>query len=204
MKNYELLYITDPSNEESIEDTRKRIEGIITGREGTVTSFNKLGKKRLAYPIQKRQYGVYFLVNLDGDGRIVEALDYFLRLNPIVLRHIILNLTEKQLKLKDLTERIQKEEAERMRMGGRPIVQNNDEEAKSEEKSEQSEEPSEVKADKVETEKVSDETSEHEEPESEPEELKPEAAEEEAASEAPVEEEPEIDEVDEIIDKNME
>jgi len=123
MNHYELLYLTDPSNEDGVEDVKKRIEGIITGREGSVVTYEKLGKKRLAYPIQKRQYGVYYLVNLQGDGRIVQALDYFLRLNSLVLRHIILNLSEKQLKLKELTEKIQKEEDERMRRGGRPHEQ---------------------------------------------------------------------------------
>lgn len=123
MKRYELLYVIDPSDEDGTEDVKRKIEGIITGREGTVISFEKVGKKRLSYPIQKRQYGVYFLVNLNGDGRIVQALDYFLRLSSVILRHIILQLTEKQLKLKELTEKIQQEEAERMRLGGLPQVQ---------------------------------------------------------------------------------
>lgn len=130
MKLYELLYITDPSNEETIEDVKKKIEGVITGREGTVKSFEKLGKKRLAYPIQKRQYGVYFLVYFHGNGRIVQALDYFMRLNNLILRHIILILTDKQLRLKEMTEKIQKEETERMRRGGRPIVHVNGEKEK--------------------------------------------------------------------------
>ncbi|MCF7811293.1 30S ribosomal protein S6 [bacterium] len=121
MNNYEMMYICDPSNEEGIEDIKKRIEGIITGREGQVISYEKLGKKRLAYPIQKRLYGLYYLVLFQGDGRIVQALDYFLRLNPITIRHLILIMSEKQIRLRDLTEKIQGEEAERMRRGGRPL-----------------------------------------------------------------------------------
>ena len=121
MQRYEQMYICDPSSDEGIEDVKKRIEGIITGREGSVVSFEKLGKKRLAYPIQKRQFGVYQLVNFDGDGRIVQALEYFMRLNPIVIRYLIIRFSEKQLSLRDLTTKIQAEEAERMRRGGRPI-----------------------------------------------------------------------------------
>ncbi|MDP8239747.1 MAG: 30S ribosomal protein S6 [Candidatus Hatepunaea meridiana] len=124
MIKYELLYVSDPSNDDGIEDAKKKIEGIITGRAGSVISYDKLGKKRLAYPIQKRQYGFYFLVNFKGDGKIVQALDYFLRLNTVVIRHLIIQLTEKQLDLKKLTVKIQKEEAERMRRGGRPIPNN--------------------------------------------------------------------------------
>lgn len=121
MKRYEVMYIVDPANEEGIDEVKKKVEGIITGREGVIVSFDKLGKKRLAYPIEKRQYGVYYLIDMKADARIVQALDYFLRLNTVVLRFIILAFSDKELKMKQETERIQLEEAERMRMGGRPI-----------------------------------------------------------------------------------
>lgn len=121
MKRYEVMYIVDPNNEEKADDIKKKIEGIVTGREGSVDSFEVIGKKRLAYPIAKRQYGIYILLHLRGDGRIIQALDYFLRMNPTVLRYIVLAFTEKEVKVKKATEMIQLEEAERMRMGGRPL-----------------------------------------------------------------------------------
>jgi len=160
MKHYELLYITDPSNDDGIEDVKRRIEGIITGREGSVISFEKVGKKRLAYPIQKRQYGIYFLVNLTGDGRIVQALDYFLRLNSLVLRHLILTLSDKQMQLKDLTIKIQKEEAERMRSGGRPLKQAEKVEVMAQVRTalEKSNETPETPAEKAETPETAEET----------------------------------------------
>lgn len=126
MKHYELMYIVDPSAEEGIDEVKQKIEGIITGREGSVLSFEKLGRKRLSYTIAKHQYGVYFLVNFQADGRIVQALDYYLRLNPLVLRHIILAFSTKQIKLRQVTEQVQIEEAERMRLGGRPKTSDED------------------------------------------------------------------------------
>jgi small subunit ribosomal protein S6 len=122
MKQYELMFIVDPSAEETVDDVKKRIEGIITGREGQVVSLDKLGKKRLAFPIARQQYGVYFLLNFRGDTRIVQALDYFLRLNPSVIRHMIISFSDKMLHLKGETEKVQREEAERMRLGGRPMA----------------------------------------------------------------------------------
>lgn len=121
MKNYELMYVVDPATEEGHDAVKQKIEGIITGREGTISLFEKLGKKRLAYPIKKRQYGIYYLINMSGDSRIVQALESYLLLNPIVLRHIVLAFTDKELSLRTETDRIQLEEAERMRMGGRPL-----------------------------------------------------------------------------------
>ena len=110
MKYYEMMYIVDPAAEEGIDVVRQKIEGIITGREGVILSYDKLGKKRLSYLIAKRQYGIYYLVNLKGNGKIVTALETFLRMNPIVLRHIILAFTEKDLNLREETDRIQQEE----------------------------------------------------------------------------------------------
>jgi len=121
VKHYELMYIVDSAAEEGLDEVKQKIEGIITGREGVVASYDKLGKKRLAYTIAKRQYGTYYLVNFRGTGKIVGALEYYLRLNPIVLRHILLAFTEKDLGLRERTNAVQLEEAERMRMGGRPL-----------------------------------------------------------------------------------
>jgi small subunit ribosomal protein S6 len=123
------MYIVDPSVEDGVDEVRQKIEGIITGREGVVISYDKLGKKRLAYTIAKRQYGVYYLVNLKGTGKIVQALEYYLRLSPVVLRYIILVFSEKELALRERTSVVQLEEAERMRAGGRPIPGKSDEDA---------------------------------------------------------------------------
>ena len=121
MQHYELMYIVDPSIEDGIDEVKQKVEGIITGREGVVVSYEKLGKKRLAYSIAKRQYGVYYLVNFNGNGKIVQALEYYLRLNPLVLRYLILVFSEKNLSLRERTSVVQLEEAERMRAGGRPL-----------------------------------------------------------------------------------
>ena len=121
LQHYELMYIVDPSIEDGVDDVKQKVEGIITGREGVVASYEKLGKKRLAYAIAKRQYGVYYLVNFKGNGKIVQALEYYLRLNPLVLRHLILVFSEKNLSLRERTSVVQLEEAERMRAGGRPL-----------------------------------------------------------------------------------
>ena len=120
MRFYELMFVSDPSNDEGAETIKQKIEGIITDHEGSISSFDKLGKKRLAYPIAKRQYGIYNLVNFQGNATVVDPLETFLRLDSQVFRHIILVFSEKILKLRTETKKIQVEEDERMRRGGRP------------------------------------------------------------------------------------
>ena len=46
-------------------------------------------KKRLAYPIEKNRFGFYCLFNFSSDGKVIQELDTYLRLNNIILRHII-------------------------------------------------------------------------------------------------------------------
>lgn len=122
MRNYELMYILDPSAEESELEVRQRVESLITGRDGVVITYERLGKKRLAYPIAKRNYGIYYLVNFKGDPRIVAPLENYLRFNTDVLRHMIILFTPKELALKEKTERVLAEEALRMKMGGKPLT----------------------------------------------------------------------------------
>jgi|GEM_PF-62427 len=126
MRYYELMFVLDPSNDEGAEAIKQKIEGIIGDHEGTISSFGKLGKKRLAYPIAKRQYGIYNLVNFQGNATVVAPLETFLRLDSQIFRHIVLVFSEKSLKLRTETQRIQVEEDERMRRGGRPTQESTD------------------------------------------------------------------------------
>lgn len=128
MRYYELMFISDPALEEGFDVIKQKIEGIVGSHEGSIDSFDKLGKKRLAYPISKRLYGIYNLVNFQGYPSVVSPLETFLRLNSQVFRHIILVFTEKTLKLRTETKRIQEEEDERMRRGGRPTYELTDKE----------------------------------------------------------------------------
>ena len=48
------------------------------------------GKKRLAYPINKKEEGIYAVVNLDCEADTVKELDRVLNLNENVLRTKVL------------------------------------------------------------------------------------------------------------------
>jgi len=49
-----------------------------------------LVKRKLAYPIKHEKVGYYCLVNFEAEGKKIEEIDEYLRLNAHVLRHIIL------------------------------------------------------------------------------------------------------------------
>ena len=48
------------------------------------------GKKRLAYPINKKEEGIYAVINLDCEADTVKELDRVLNLNDNVVRTKVL------------------------------------------------------------------------------------------------------------------
>lgn len=101
MFRYEVLMLTVP--EITADETKaleSQFESIVKEHRATVISFERWGKYRLAYPIKKNDYGVYFLARFEAgvqDYRnLVEAIRVFLMVKnaELVVRHMIARLDE--------------------------------------------------------------------------------------------------------------
>ena len=65
--NYEALYILDPSlSEEQIAALVARFQSVVEAN-GTVSEVNEWGKRRLAYPINDEEEGVYTVINFTSE-----------------------------------------------------------------------------------------------------------------------------------------
>jgi small subunit ribosomal protein S6 len=93
---YEILLLAIP---EITGDEASRLESqlrdSIREKKGTCISFERWGKFRLLYPVNKNEYGVYFLVRLEaGTSEVIELLKQVraliqLKYNEIVMRYLI-------------------------------------------------------------------------------------------------------------------
>ena len=84
----------------------KRAKDIITEKEGVIIEENNWGKRRLAYEINKRQYGNYFIINYEVSSDCLDELEKFFKLNQYVLRYLTIFLDKRTLKTINLdTER---------------------------------------------------------------------------------------------------
>jgi small subunit ribosomal protein S6 len=93
MPLYELGVIIDPEippEEETA--TLERLEGIITKAGGEVADKDAWGRRQLAYPINKKNYGVYHFWKFNVGGDALEQLNFEMRTNDAVVRSLILNL----------------------------------------------------------------------------------------------------------------
>ena len=92
--NYEVLYIIDPNlGEEDIAAVVARFKELAEGH-GTVTEVDEWGKRKLAYLINDLDEGYYVLMTFSADPAFPAELDRLMRINPNVMRSIIVSKDE--------------------------------------------------------------------------------------------------------------
>ena len=99
MNFYETMYIVHPILEMGrLHDLIIETEQIIKEKDGEILFTNVMGKKRMAYPIQKQKFGTYVLVQYKSDGSKNNEFSLDLEHNPNVLRNMIINIEESEVK----------------------------------------------------------------------------------------------------------
>lgn len=91
MRKYELMYIVRPDmEEEAVEASVEKFQAIINNG-GEVTEHEIMGKRRLAYEINKFREGIYVLVNFTAPAEVVAELNRVMRISDEVIRFLIVN-----------------------------------------------------------------------------------------------------------------
>jgi small subunit ribosomal protein S6 len=105
MPLYELGVIIDP--EVSPEDetaTLERLQSIINEAGGEIVDKDGWGRRQLAYPIRKKNWGVYHFWKFNVGGEVLEKLNFEMRTNDAVMRSLTLNL-DRELRRKRKMDR---------------------------------------------------------------------------------------------------
>ena len=95
MRSYEIMFIVNPSaSDEEIDKVNGQIEGIITAGGGKIDKIEKMGKRRLAYEIDKHREGYYVLFAISANGDIVKECERRLRVMDAVIKYITVRTDE--------------------------------------------------------------------------------------------------------------
>ena len=101
MNYYETLYIVHPALESGrLKDIIISIQSMFESKDIKVLCTDYWGKKKLAYLIDKQQYGSYVLVQLQSSGDNINKINTELEHNPDVLSYLTNRIDESNL-LKD-------------------------------------------------------------------------------------------------------
>ncbi|MCE2503668.1 MAG: 30S ribosomal protein S6 [Chlorobi bacterium] len=104
-RHYETTVIINGMLEEKqINDAVERVVETITKHGGTISETDHWGRKRLAYPIGKKNNGYYVRFEYDASGEIVAPLARFCRIDDDILRELTLVLTERDMQKREETE----------------------------------------------------------------------------------------------------
>ncbi|GAA0398864.1 30S ribosomal protein S6 [Paenibacillus motobuensis] len=89
MRKYEVMYILRPELEqEAVQALVEKFQGIIQNG-GEITKHDVMGKRRLAYEINKIRDGIYILVNFTATPEVVAELERILKISDEVIRYLI-------------------------------------------------------------------------------------------------------------------
>ena len=89
MSNYELMVIFTPVlSEDEFKNVQKKYTDFITENGGTIVHSNPWGLKSLAYPIQKKTTGIYWVLEYSAPSSFNEKLKIQLLRDEQVLRHL--------------------------------------------------------------------------------------------------------------------
>lgn len=94
MAQYELAVILHPDLEIDLEKPVNKVEKFITELEGEVISRDDWGKRKLAYPIKKQSFGLYFIYLIELPTGAVNRLEKNLNITDEVIRHLLVKYVE--------------------------------------------------------------------------------------------------------------
>ena len=93
MNNYELMVIFTPVlSDDEFKNAQRKYAALVTENGGSVVAENPWGLKSLAYPIQKKTTGLYWVIEYQALSDFNEKLKIQLLRDESVLRHMATKL----------------------------------------------------------------------------------------------------------------
>jgi small subunit ribosomal protein S6 len=103
---YELMKIVNPElREDAVEKVITRFTNNVKKNDGEIIRIEDMGIKTMAYKIEKKSKGHYFLSYLEGPGKMLSEIERTLRIDENVLRFMIIKLDE-HVKREDLEKAV--------------------------------------------------------------------------------------------------
>ncbi|MCI6206883.1 MAG: 30S ribosomal protein S6 [Corynebacterium glucuronolyticum] len=93
MRHYEVMVILDPSQDErTVAPSLDKYLEVVRKEGGSVDKVDVWPKRRLAYPINKKEEGIYAVLDLTCESDTVLELDRLLGISELVLRTKVLRV----------------------------------------------------------------------------------------------------------------
>ena len=117
INQYENVFIATPVlSETQMKEAVDKFKAIITNNKGEIISEENWGLRKLAYPIQKKSTGFYYLIEYRSDGKLIQKLETEYRRDERIIRFLTVKMdkyameySEKRKTKKDIEEPVKEE-----------------------------------------------------------------------------------------------
>jgi small subunit ribosomal protein S6 len=115
-----MVILTPEIDERTVAPTLDKFLTVITNAGGSIDKVDVWGKRRLAYEIQKKNEGIYAVVNFTATSEATQELDRQLKLNEQIMRTKILRAEEAQAMVAAEAKRAEEKAARKPKTARRP------------------------------------------------------------------------------------
>lgn len=92
---YEVMYIVTPdAADDDVAKLNESLQGIITTQGGNIVRVDDMGRRRMAYEINRKKEGYYVLFEIEGSGREIAELERRMRVNDLIMRYLTVRVDE--------------------------------------------------------------------------------------------------------------
>lgn len=93
LRNYETVFILNPVlSDEQTKEAVSKFTDHLKANGAEIVAEESWGLKKLAYPIQKKKSGFYFLVEFKGESNLTAGLEVLLKRDERVMRFLTVAL----------------------------------------------------------------------------------------------------------------
>lgn len=117
---YEVAVLYHPDLEIDLEKAEDKVKKIITEAGGKITNTDNWGRRKLAYPIKKQEFGIYVFYTVEMPAEGVNKLEQTFNITDEIIRYLVTKVDLKAMakaeearaeKAKKAAERGEREES---------------------------------------------------------------------------------------------
>ena len=100
---YETTFIVNATLEDlQIDVIIEKVKEMIIKNGGEIRALEKWGRKRLAYPVKKKNNGFYMFIEFSAPGDVIAKLERYYQLEEQIIRYLSIQPDKKALQSKEL------------------------------------------------------------------------------------------------------
>ncbi len=89
LNHYETVFITTPVlSDAQMKEAVQKFKSLIEGEGGKIVNEEDWGLRKLAYPIQKKSTGFYYLIDFKAEGAFIQKLETEYRRDERIIRFL--------------------------------------------------------------------------------------------------------------------